>query len=120
LPSSISLNVPASSAMFDRVMTQSPTPIWEEGAGGPEADVDQDSEVTSWEDNDSMPRDPPRQVGYRYGDMYSLMYRYPDQGELGTGDEVLDPDGVVIDTRSVPTEPSSPDKHGEDMLLPER
>jgi hypothetical protein len=127
------------SADFDRVMTQSPMPIWEEGVEPTEMEPDQEPEPERWPEGwqgsgyrygaisaigDQMaqempsqsPEPRPRAYRYRYGRIGSLVL----QAQPGEEGEMLDPDGVVIDTGMVPTEPNSPDKLGEGMLLPER
>ena len=79
-------------AFFDRRMTRSPMPMWEEGAESAETLLVQD-----------------RSEEYiaRMGGVAS--------GQAG---EILDPDGVVIGT--IPAEPNSPDKFAEGISLPDR
>lgn len=117
-------------------------PIWEEGIEPTEMEPDQDPGPEQWQEqngygygatsafNSQMTQDVPvpnqepepeqwqwqGTYGYRYGRLNALVY----QAEPGERGEMLDPDGVVIDTGIVPTEPNSPDKLGEGMLLPER
>jgi len=139
-PTMIGSAAPAyDSAVFDRGMTQSPMPIWEDsGVEGAEMELDPEPEADPWEerpfvsipDNDARTaREPPQELepasgrgvgAYNYGSISSIMFPYQeDRVGLRAGDELLDPDGVVIDTGSALTEPSTPDK-GEGMLLPER
>jgi len=124
------------SADFDRVMTQSPMPIWEEGVEPTEMEPDQEPEPEGWQESgyrygsissiasvrmtqempSQSPEPRPRAYRFRYGRISSLVL----QAQPGEEGEMLDPDGVAIDTGMVPTEPNSPDKLGEGMLLPER
>jgi hypothetical protein len=105
-------------------MTQSPTPIWEEGAESGDMEVEPDRQL-------EIVR-PPRQVGGRRYGVRGAGTTYligPASGAgmgvgpgginvgigmegVGEGEENLDLDGVGI------AEPNSPDKLGEGISLP--
>lgn len=77
---------------FDRPITQSPMPMWEESSEPAE---------------NLLVQDPSEGYIARMGGA--------GPGEAG---EILDPDGVVIGT--LPIEPLSPDKFAEGISLPDR
>jgi hypothetical protein len=95
----------ASIAMFDRVLTASPTSLSEAGDGLPAgAETQEQSRRDGGREEiytqyqyqaDPVEEDGYRELGYRYG-------------------PVFDPDGEFV------AEPDSPDKTGDVMLLPER
>lgn len=83
---------------FDRGITQSPIPVWEEGAELAEMELDQE------------PTEGYMGAGLTMAGVGGM-----------EGEDILDPDGVVIrSSGDIPTEPNSPDKLTEGIPLPER
>jgi hypothetical protein len=114
--------------VFNRVMTQSPMPIWEEGSESPEMGMDVEPD-----------QGPVPMVGQVSGVGTYLLGPASGAGmgvgpsigigmgaRFSEGEEILDPDGVVIGSLGddedgeggLLTEPNSPDKLGEGISLP--
>jgi hypothetical protein len=128
---------------FDRVMTQSPMPIWEEvSESATEMDMEPDQERAlrpiseqidgggQYAGNDGGPYlvgpASGAEVGIRPGPGLSIGMSIG--GGVGSGDEILNADGVIIGSMGdsgyydgeggMVTDPNSPDKFGEGILLP--
>jgi len=118
---------------FDRVMTQSPMPIWEEGSEpAAEMEMEPDQEPGPGQQyTRAYLVGPGSGAGMGAGPVPGIGIGIGFGERLGSADEILDPDGVPIGSlgeddrdsydgegQGMFTEPNSPDKFGEGISLP--